>query len=132
MLTAESHLDVSLRDIESDMLSNSVEPSLQKVDLTMAAHAMKSNLEPIFAYPRPQGIERITDVTEPTLAPTDLEEFELSTTSSIGVRVDRTKMASKQDWIRLRPEIKRLYVDENKTLKEVMSIIEREHGLKAT
>jgi CBS domain containing-hemolysin-like protein len=38
----------------------------------------------------------------------------------------------KEDWARLKPLIEVLYVHENKPLKEVMQIMEREHGHKAT
>jgi hypothetical protein len=37
-----------------------------------------------------------------------------------------------QDWNEQRCLVKRLYLDENRTLKEVMSIMERNHGFKAT
>ena len=36
------------------------------------------------------------------------------------------------DWALHRSTIKRLYLEENKTLKELMEIMEREHALKAT
>lgn len=39
-----------------------------------------------------------------------------------------SRQASQAQWNRLRPQIKRLYVDEDKTLKEVMSIMSTEHG----
>lgn len=34
---------------------------------------------------------------------------------------------SKELWARYKPLVKRMYVDEGKTLKEVMTIMEREH-----
>jgi hypothetical protein len=36
--------------------------------------------------------------------------------------------ASPSEWNRVRPIIKRLYVDEDKTLKEVMTIMARDYG----
>ena len=39
---------------------------------------------------------------------------------------------SQSDWNRLRPHIKRLYVDEDKTLEEVMIIMARDHGHRGT
>ena len=39
--------------------------------------------------------------------------------------------ASRAEWNRFRPLIKRLYVDEEKTLKEVMAIMERDYGHRA-
>ncbi|PMD59823.1 uncharacterized protein K444DRAFT_529152, partial [Hyaloscypha bicolor E] len=40
--------------------------------------------------------------------------------------------SSRAEWNRFRPLIKRLYIDEEKTLKEVMAVMEREHGHRAT
>lgn len=37
---------------------------------------------------------------------------------------------SNDDWERLRPDIERLYIDENRTLEEVMRIMADEHGHK--
>jgi len=42
------------------------------------------------------------------------------------------KWASRDDWERFRPLIKRLYVDEDQTLKNVMAIMLAEHGFNAT
>jgi hypothetical protein len=42
------------------------------------------------------------------------------------------KWAEKKDWERVRPHIIRLYVDEGKTLKQVMDIMGSQHGLRAT
>jgi hypothetical protein len=39
---------------------------------------------------------------------------------------------SAEDWKRLRPIIKGLYIDEDRTLKDVMNIMATEHGHKAT
>ena len=39
---------------------------------------------------------------------------------------------SNADWPLMRPLIQALYRDENRTLKDVMVIMEREHGFKAT
>lgn len=44
----------------------------------------------------------------------------------------REKWASKDNWTRLRPTIKCLYVDEGRKLKDIMAIMEKEHGFKAT
>ncbi len=62
-------------------------------------------------------------------------------TSSLG-SVDLTARAlegtslpysvSKHEWESHRATFERLYGDENKTLKEVMSIMERDYNLKAT
>ncbi|KAK0631575.1 hypothetical protein B0T14DRAFT_549343 [Immersiella caudata] len=47
--------------------------------------------------------------------------------------VDSTKRwATEEDWARCRTTIKRLYLDENKPLAEVMKIMERKHGLRAS
>ena len=40
--------------------------------------------------------------------------------------------ASLSEWDLVRPLIRRLYVDENKTLKEVMAIMTRDHGHQGT
>jgi hypothetical protein len=42
------------------------------------------------------------------------------------------KWPSTEDWTRNQQLIKRLYVDEDRTLKDVMAIMERDHGHKAT
>jgi hypothetical protein len=39
---------------------------------------------------------------------------------------------TEDDWALHRSTIKRLYLEENKTLKELMEIMKREHALKAT
>ena len=39
---------------------------------------------------------------------------------------------SAEDWTRNRVLIKRLYIDEDRTLKDVIATMEREHGYKAT
>jgi Clr5 domain len=39
---------------------------------------------------------------------------------------------TRAEWNRCRPMIKRLYADEKKTLKEVMDVMERDYGLRAT
>jgi hypothetical protein len=39
---------------------------------------------------------------------------------------------SLEDWASHRTRIRQLYLDEDKTLKDVMAIMEREHGFKAT
>ncbi len=39
---------------------------------------------------------------------------------------------SRTDWDRLRPIIKRLYVDEDKKLADVMAIMARDYGHRAT
>jgi Clr5 domain len=40
--------------------------------------------------------------------------------------------ASRSEWDLIRPLIKRLYVDEDKTLKEVMTIMAQDYGHHAT
>ncbi|PMD39544.1 hypothetical protein L207DRAFT_428284, partial [Hyaloscypha variabilis F] len=42
------------------------------------------------------------------------------------------KCPSLSEWERVRPLIKQLYVDEDRTLKEVMDTLVRDHGHKAT
>ncbi|PMD31519.1 hypothetical protein L207DRAFT_472191 [Hyaloscypha variabilis F] len=42
------------------------------------------------------------------------------------------RAASRAEWNRFRPLIKRLYVDEEKTLKEVIAIMERDYGHRAS
>jgi Clr5 domain len=42
------------------------------------------------------------------------------------------RQACRTEWDRLRPVIKRLYVDEDRTLNEVMTIMARDHGHRAT
>jgi hypothetical protein len=42
------------------------------------------------------------------------------------------RQACRTEWGRLRPVIKRLYVDEDRTLNEVMIIMARDHGHRAT
>lgn len=39
---------------------------------------------------------------------------------------------SRYDWSKHRPTIKRLYIDEDKTLKEMLEIMQREHNFIAT
>ena len=39
---------------------------------------------------------------------------------------------TRTEWDLFRPVIKRLYVDEEKTLKEVMAVMERDYGHRAT
>jgi hypothetical protein len=39
---------------------------------------------------------------------------------------------SNDDWERLRPDIERLYIDENRTLEDVMRIMTDEYGHKGT
>jgi hypothetical protein len=39
---------------------------------------------------------------------------------------------TRAEWNRFRPVIKHLYVDEEKTLKEVMAVMERDYGHRAT
>ena len=44
----------------------------------------------------------------------------------------RRKWAKASDWLAVMPTIKRLYKDEKKTLKEVIDIMEAQHGFYAT
>jgi hypothetical protein len=46
--------------------------------------------------------------------------------------VSRDRWPNEEDWATHRFTIKRLYQDENKTLKEVMEIMNREYLVKAT
>ena len=43
-----------------------------------------------------------------------------------------SKWASLQDWERVRPVIRQLYVEEDRTLKEVMGIMATKYGHRAT
>ncbi|KAK7943654.1 uncharacterized protein PG986_012767 [Apiospora aurea] len=47
-------------------------------------------------------------------------------------RGSRGQWASQADWDRHRPLISHLYIEEGKPLKEVIDILERDHGFKAT
>jgi hypothetical protein len=42
------------------------------------------------------------------------------------------KVATREDWNKFQGLIKRLYVDEEKSLKQVMAIMESEHGILGT
>ena len=55
----------------------------------------------------------------------DVEQKAVPATSS-------SQYASRSEWNRVRPLIKLLYVDEDKTLKEVMGIMARDYGHQAT
>ena len=46
--------------------------------------------------------------------------------------VSRGRWPNEEDWATHRSTIKTLYLDENKTLKEVMEIMNREYLVKAT
>lgn len=52
--------------------------------------------------------------------------------SSDGKQLQSNKWASPNDWERFRPLIKKLYVDEDRTLTDVMAIMLTEHGHNAT
>ena len=54
-----------------------------------------------------------------------LESEAVPTASTLGY-------ASRTEWDRVRPIIKRFYVDEDKTLKEVMAIMARDYGHQAS
>jgi hypothetical protein len=43
-----------------------------------------------------------------------------------------SRMLSKQDWEDLKPTIRRLYLDENMTLKQLADYIQKDHGVKPT
>ena len=47
-------------------------------------------------------------------------------------RGPRGQWASQADWDRHRPLIAQLYIEQGKPLKEVVDILERDHGFKAT
>lgn len=38
----------------------------------------------------------------------------------------------KKDWARVKPDVERLYKNEDKTLKEVMALIKQMHGFQAS
>lgn len=42
------------------------------------------------------------------------------------------RMPSRYDWSKHKPIIKKLYIDEDKTLKEMLEIMQREHNFVAT
>lgn len=49
------------------------------------------------------------------------------------LRIPRpARTPSRYDWSKHKPTIKRLYMDEDKTLREMMDIMEREHNFVAT
>ncbi|KAK8044618.1 hypothetical protein PG993_004642 [Apiospora rasikravindrae] len=52
--------------------------------------------------------------------------------SAMAWRESRGQWASQADWDRHRPLISHLYIEEGKPLKEVMDILEKDHGFKAT
>jgi hypothetical protein len=52
-----------------------------------------------------------------------------ATTMSISATKWRT---SEEDWEHHRARIRQLYLDEDRPLKEVIAIMQREHGFKAT
>jgi hypothetical protein len=56
------------------------------------------------------------------------EQEELDATNSLPLERQQTQ----QDWDTHRVCIRQLYREEDKKLKEVMAIIERDHGFKAT
>lgn len=58
-----------------------------------------------------------------------------TTTSLVPIRTRSTAAAkshSRSDWNRHRPTIQRLYIDEDKTLREVMEVMEKQYNFVAT
>lgn len=57
-----------------------------------------------------------------------------STTGSVPIRArpSASNGPRRNDWSRHMPTIKRLYIDEDNTLKEVMEIMERDHNFVAS
>lgn len=56
----------------------------------------------------------------------------ISEKGTANMAVPPAKLATREDWYRHRNLIKRLYVDEQKTLKQVMTIMASEHRMLAT
>jgi hypothetical protein len=52
----------------------------------------------------------------------------MSNLSSRRTTAPKGGWAAREAWDQVKPLIKKLYVDEDKTLKEVMQIMAREHG----
>lgn len=126
--------DAGLQDFESCMRSDVMEPMLAEAGLQDFGLFMTSNaIEPALAAAAHQDTElcTISNKIEPTLAAAGRQSIVISTMSSTRP-AGCGDWASKDDWTRARPLIKRLYVDEDRTLKNVMIIMEAEHGLKAT
>jgi hypothetical protein len=146
--TDQTLATAGIQNTERYMMMDVKEPSfttacLLDFELAMMAHAM----EPTFT-----GTGMMWNAFDPTSASSSLQDTEPSmmlntiepSFAAAGVQVSglTTKSstrpaagdqwASKDDWKRLKPFIKRLYVDEDRKLKEVMTIMEKEHGFKAT
>jgi hypothetical protein len=51
---------------------------------------------------------------------------------SLASRATKNAWATPDDWERFRDTIKQLYLDQNKSLKEVMAMMERDHEFHAT
>ena len=79
-----------------------------------------------------------TRTTDTARASTSAHKFKVNSPQAMsGVSVDRSSSSREKtrgslsrgdDWEHVRPIIERLYVDENKTLKEVMELLSRDHG----
>jgi Clr5 domain len=52
--------------------------------------------------------------------------------SDIPYRQKEVRWVTTEEWLAQRTNIKRLYLDQGRTLKEVMGIIENKYGFKAT
>lgn len=55
-----------------------------------------------------------------------------SPSSSTSSEQERPRVLRESDWLRYRPRIKQLYIDQNLTLKEVMDIMRAEHSFFAS
>jgi hypothetical protein len=64
-----------------------------------------------------------------TLTRTHLDDVRNSTATSTARSI---VYATGEDWTKHRPSIRKLYVDEKRTLADVMHIMESRHGFKAT
>lgn len=62
----------------------------------------------------------------------DLDQAQPLQASGASGSVPFRGYATRAGWHKNQDTIKRLYVDENKTLKEVMTIMERDHGHRGT
>lgn len=91
--------------------------TIRQVDDTFASNSPWRALTPMAIRPRFIEVEEENDVT------------------MFNAPESSTKLAYNTDrkqWESAKPIIKRLYVYENKQLKEVMTIMERDHGLRGS
>ena len=111
------------------MESNFTGAGLQNVEPCM----MWNVTDPISAVSNLQDTRpsMMLNAIEPTFAASNVQVSGVTTKSSNRPAAG-DQWASKDDWKRVKPFIKRLYVDEDRKLKEVMAIMEKEHDFKAT